>query len=338
MKTLFQSLLLALGALALAGTAYAQVPAGTWAGNDISDSTTANTGMGTGALGGPSPPNLTGDFNTASGYNALFSNTTGKLNTAAGATALHSNTSGSYNAACGNEALGSNQTGSQNTASGAFALESNTTGSNNTASGYIALDSNTTGSDNTASGYYALLSNKNGSQNSAYGENALYTATASFNTAVGYDSLYKNKTGRYNVALGWKAGFALTTGDNNIDIDNQGEASESDTIRIGTEGIQTATYIAGIVNGTSVTGPYVVINSTTGQLGVSTTPPPAGVKTASYVPKLLREMRQQAAEIRDLKQQQLQTLEQVAELKALNQATMTALQKLQAKDQLVAQR
>jgi hypothetical protein len=48
-------------------------------------------------------------------------------------------------------------------------------------------------------------------------------------------------------------------------------------------------------------------------------------------------MRQQAEEIRDLKQQQLQTLQQVAELKALNQATLSALQKLQPKDQLVAQ-
>jgi hypothetical protein len=46
----------------------------------------------------------------------------------------------------------------------------------------------------------------------------------------------------------------------------------------------------------------------------------------------------QAAEIRDLKQQQLATQQQMAELKALNQATLAALQKPQAKDQLVAQR
>jgi hypothetical protein len=48
MKTCYQSLLLALGAFALAGTAYAQVPTG----NDTSDGN-GNTGMGTGALGGP---------------------------------------------------------------------------------------------------------------------------------------------------------------------------------------------------------------------------------------------------------------------------------------------
>jgi hypothetical protein len=73
-----------------------------------------------------------------------------------------------------------------------------------------------------------------------------------------------------------------------------------------------------------------VIDSTTGQLGVSTTPPAAGVKTA-YVPRLLREMRQQAAEIRDLKQQ-------MTELKTLNEATQVALLKLQSKDERVAQR
>ena len=48
----------------------------------------------------------------------------------------------------------------------------------------------------------------------------------------------------------------------------------------------TATYIAGIVNGTSVSGPYVVIDTTTGQLGVSPTPP-ATAKTA-YTPRVLK--------------------------------------------------
>ena len=73
----------------------------------------------------------------------------------------------------------------------------------------------------------------------------------------------------------------------------------------------------------------MVIDST-GQLGVSTVPP-AGAKKTAYAPKLLNEMRRQAAEIHDLKQQ-------MGKLKALNQATLAALQKLQAKDQLVAQR
>jgi hypothetical protein len=72
-----------------------------------------------------------------------------------------------------------------------------------------------------------------------------------------------------------------------------------------------------------------VIDST-GQLGVSSVPP-AGVQKTSYAPSLLKEVQRQAAEIHALKQQ-------MGELKALNQKTLTALQKLQAKDQFVAQR
>jgi hypothetical protein len=67
-----------IGALAVAGTTLAQVPAS----NDTSMTVLGNTGMGTGALGGPSPANLTGDGNTASGFGALNQNTTGTDNTA----------------------------------------------------------------------------------------------------------------------------------------------------------------------------------------------------------------------------------------------------------------
>jgi hypothetical protein len=137
--------------------------------------------------------------------------------------------------------------------------------------------------------------------------------------------------------LGWEAGIDVTTGSNNIDIGNPGAstdgvAADSGVIRIGTQtptALQTTTYIAGIATNTTVSGSYVVIDST-GQLGVSSVPP-AGVKKTAYAPNLLKEIQRQAAEIHDLKQQ-------MGELKALNQATLAALQKLQAKDQLVAQR
>src|SRR5262249_21998699 len=55
-----------------------------------------------------------------------------------------------------------------------------------------------------------------------------------------------NLSGSFNVALGMDAGVNLSTGDHNIDIGNEGVAGESDTIRIGTVGTPTATYIAGI--------------------------------------------------------------------------------------------
>ena len=168
-----------------------------------------------------------------------------------------------------------------------------------------------------------------GIQNTAFGVRALFNNRGKFNTAVGYGALDKNTSGQYNIAVGWDAGFSRTTGSNNIDIDNEGEAGDNDTIRIGTQGTQTNTSIAGIYNNTGVNGLFVVIDST-GQLGVSTAPLGGAVKSAD-APKLRKEMRRQAAQIRDLKQQ-------VAELKGLKQELHAALSKLQAKDALVAGR
>src|SRR5207245_330682 len=80
------------------------------------------------AAGSDAPANNLYYANTATGFDALFSNTDGFDNTATGASALQSNTTGSFN-----------------TANGAVALVNNTTGFNNTATGFEALFSNTTG-------------------------------------------------------------------------------------------------------------------------------------------------------------------------------------------------
>src|SRR5438874_1284429 len=58
---------------------------------------------------------------------------------------------------------------------------------------------------------------------------------------------------------------SLTTGSNNIDIGNPGVTAESNTIRVGEEGKQTGTFIAGI-HGQTVTGSALFINSA-GRLG-----------------------------------------------------------------------
>jgi hypothetical protein len=243
-----------------------------------------------------------------------------------------------HNTGGGTEALRPG-TGSHNTAYGWQTLHSNTSGSYNVSFGELAAQSNTTGSYNTAIGFWALYANQVGVENTAVGEKALNLNRVGFNTAVGFQSLIGSTHGKYNIALGWNAGRFVSAGSDNIEIGNQGDESgdDNDTIRIGTEGTHTNTYIAGIANNTTVSGPYVVIDSATGQLGVSTTPPAAAVTTA-YVPGLLREMRQQAAEIRGLKQQQLRMQQQMTELKTLNEATRVALQKLQAKDEMIAQR
>jgi len=178
---------------------------------------------------------MTGGSNTASGAGALQSNTIGLRNTASGAGALGSNTTGHFNTASGTGALGSNTTGGRNTASGQSALGSNTTGGDNTASGAFALERNTTGDSNTASGQSALVS---------------------------------NTTGSNNIAIGYLAGISLSTTDNNIDIGNEGVAGDANTIRIGTDLTQTATFIAGIRGVTTANANAVaVVVDSAGQLG-----------------------------------------------------------------------
>jgi hypothetical protein len=207
--------------------------------------------------------------NTAEGTDALFSLTTGTENTAIGFEALYSNTTGDSNTATGSQALMSNTTGIRNTAHGFAALTSNTTGGRNTATGRGALPNNTTGDNNTADGHDALFSNDTGINNTATGSFALFSnTTGNFNVAYGFDAL-TNATGTLNIALGTFAGRDLTTGDSNIYIGNIGVPSESSTIRIGQEGIQTATYIAGIMGKTVPRGTPVFINAN-GQFGTVT--------------------------------------------------------------------
>jgi hypothetical protein len=89
------------------------------------------------------------------------------------------------NTATGYEALISNTTGIGNTATGNAALFSNTEGSGNTASGFNALSSNTTGNDNTAIGPLALSNNTEGNQNTALGFDAGLSITGSGNVCIG---------------------------------------------------------------------------------------------------------------------------------------------------------
>jgi len=110
-------------------------------------------------------------------------------------------------------------------------------GDRNTAVGAGTLLSNTTGSDNTASGAFALFS---------------------------------NTSGNGNIALGIDAGSNITTGINNIDIGNFGVDIDNNTIRIGTSGIQTFTYISGIRGTHTMIGDALpVVIDSNNQLGTS---------------------------------------------------------------------
>jgi hypothetical protein len=212
--------------------------------------------------------NTTGIFNLASGSEALFSNTTGSDNVASGFNALFSNTTGNHNIASDFHALFSNTTGSFNIATGSGALASNTTAINNLASGFNALNANTTGNDNVASGVEALVRNTTGSSNIASGVFALpANTTGEHNLASGAESLNQNTTGSFNIAFGQRAGQNLTTGSNNIDIANAGVAAEAGTTRIGTEGTQTRTFVAGVYKRPIATPACAVKVNAEGQLG-----------------------------------------------------------------------
>jgi trimeric autotransporter adhesin len=225
-----------------------------------------NTAIGVNAL----LSNTTGGSNTATGVHALFSNTTGIANTATGVEALFRNTDGGANTATGANALAFNTNGSSNTATGNSALFLNTTGSSNTANGLAALHNNTTGFNNTAIGVDALHSNTTGNYNTASGQGSLNSnTTGRNNTANGQNALRNNTSGSFNIALGENAGFNLTTGSNNIEIGNRGVAGETKTIRIGRQGTQTATYIAGISGATVPTGVAVIVDDS-GHLGTTT--------------------------------------------------------------------
>ena len=110
------------------------------------------------------------------------------------------------------------------------------------------------------------MNNTTGYGNEASGVDALLTNTTGFhNTAIGTLALNSNKTGHSNIGIGFNGGFNLT-GSNNIEIGSVGNATDTNIIRIGTQGTQKATYIAGI-SGTAMTGADVVVSST-GRLGV----------------------------------------------------------------------
>jgi hypothetical protein len=182
----------------------------------------------------------TGIFSPATGKIALatagnlFLHNKGASNTALGASALAANSPGSGNTALGDIAL-ANNTGSLNTAVGAGALDINT-GNNNTAvGGFGPLGRNTTGSDN---------------------------------TAVGSGALGNNTTGSNNIAIGKSAAAAPSAPSNSIFIGNFGAGADTNTIKIGTQGTQTSTFIAGI-RGATVSGNAVLVNSS-GRLGTTT--------------------------------------------------------------------
>ena len=93
--------------------------------------------------------------------------------------------------------------------------------------------------------------------------------TGATNTAVGLNALSSDTGGGGNTAIGSQSG-SQTTGSANLDIDNNGVAGESSTIRIGRSNNQNRTFIAGIRGITTGQGDAVqVLVDSAGQLGTA---------------------------------------------------------------------
>jgi hypothetical protein len=335
----------AAGPVGPAGPAGPQGPSGTVL-SDASD----NTATGTGALS----PTVHGTGNTASGYQALFANTA-SFNTAVGGSSLYANTSGANNTAFGYLALFSNTTGKGNAAQGVNALYGNTTGIRNLAIGSNALYSSngsyniglgfdagynvTTGSNNIEIGTEGNTDDDNTIQIGVQGTQVTTTIAGIYGTPITGSAVYVTSTGQLGT-LGsserYKTDIAAMP-----DLSEKLSRLRPVTFHYKTDaqGIRQYGLIAEEVDRVY---PELVIRDDKGKI--------QGVRYEELAPMLLKEMQserkttsdkiralldknaQQAAEIRDLKQQQKQyaTQAEVTELKEQLQAALLKLQSPQS--------
>lgn len=151
-----------------------------------------NVSMGYGTISGSNTTALnTGEYNSAFGDSALFSNTSGTYNTALGASSMYHNTAGWSNTAIGLSSLHRNTNGGNNTVVGISALDRNTTGSRNTSigshSGRLDVTMGSNGNDNVYIGYQSGQNNFSGNNNTLIGSNA-NVADVNYNYAVAIGS------------------------------------------------------------------------------------------------------------------------------------------------------
>ncbi len=179
-----------------------------------------NTKIGTEAL----KNNITTEYNTAMGYQSLYSNISspnlvlGCHNSAFGVQSLYSNVEGYRCVAIGFQAFYSNTIGKRGVAVGYEALRSNTSGYGGVAVGYKALHSNITGKSNTAVGHASLEDNTSGKNLVALGAYALMSNTiADENVAIGFVALGEGIPGNRNVAIGFET-LIDATGANNVGV------------------------------------------------------------------------------------------------------------------------
>lgn len=188
-----------------------------------------------------------------------------------------------------------------NTVYGQQAAASEQNNANISVFGYQAMYATQYGYGSSAFGYQVLRVSS-GYYNTAMGVNSMVNATSgSYNTALGAYTLTNLGTGYYNVAVGYDAGSCATVnGSNNIWINHCGLAKDNNVIRIGTQGTQKFTQIAGIYESKVVGGRAVVVDSK-GHLGyASTKVVPNTVSANADVLSLRAEIAQLRTEVRQL--------------------------------------
>ena len=245
------------------GAGLINVPVSAGSPNYIQNGTSQQTGAsfnvdGSASVGtnyqisGTSVLSAPGTNNLFVGPNAGLPSTSSTSSTFVGSSAGQAQTSGNDNTYIGSQAGYKTTTGLQNTMVGAGSGMNNTTGSHNTLLGSFTGNV-LTGDDNTLIGDSAGIDLANGIGNTFLGFGAGQFATSSL----------------YSIFIGYGTGNSAISGGGDIYINNSG-ASESNTIRIGTQGSnptqQNRAFIAGI-SGSTVTAGLPVFIDSAGQLG-----------------------------------------------------------------------
>jgi hypothetical protein len=172
----------------------------------------------------------------------------GLYNTAIGYQALYTATLSDYNTTIGYQAGYLNTTGSYNTFQGLGAGYFNTTGSYNTYNGLQSGYYNVTGSANNIMGFQA-------------GYGSAFSSYAS-STIMGYRAGYALTTGSKNLLLGYQAGDNLTTGSNNIILGYDIDAPANDSAN--------TLNIGNLIFGTGIDGTGATLSSGNIGIGTTT--------------------------------------------------------------------
>ena len=249
--------------------------------------------------------------------------------------------------------LVANTTANSNTGIGTYALTANTTGGGNTAAGQGALASNTTGYRNLAMGYQAGFNLTTGSNNIDIGN--VGVAAEGNTIRIGAAQTKTYIAGIYGTPVTGSAVYISSTGQLGVVTSSERFKTAIASMGSNTEKLQRLRPVTFHLK-TDPTGalqygliaeevanvyPELVIRDDKGRID--------GVRYDELAPMLLNEVQQQAAEIRDLKQQQQERIAaqdrhsaaqdaKISQLMGQLAEMYAAIDKLKSKDGFVAQR